>query len=105
MGKLGVALQHFDTILDLVATAYGVSAGELVSTFKYRPLPAARQLIVYSLYKFGLKNGEISTITGYSPGRINYDLRAAEKQIKEIPYFTKMSNAIVSILQAGEKAR
>ena len=102
MGKLSTALQKFDTILDLVAESYGVTAGELTSTFKYRPLPAARQLITYALSKYGLKNGEISILTGHSPGRVNYDLKAANKLLNEIPYFATMAKAIIRVLNEGQ---
>ena len=98
MSRFKTAEARYDLIVEKVCDTYGVTCGEYISAFKYRPLPEVRQLVCFALSRFGLKNGEICELTGYTPGRVNYNLEAANKVAEAIPYFLYKANAIIKLL-------
>jgi len=76
-------------ILNLICKEYGITRDEFESGFKYGRLSEARQLYVLVLFDSGMKNKDISKLTGYSPARITLMIRSARETAGLVPYFRK----------------
>lgn len=67
-------------LMTIVADEYGVSVAEIMSQFRYDPLPEARQLLCKSMFDAGLRNVDICRAMQYKPGYVHYCIKAANKR-------------------------
>lgn len=87
-----------EEVIKMISDEYGISPAEFNSTFKYGSLPEARQLYCKSLLSAGLKNKDISELTGYSPGRVSVTIESANKLILVTPFFKLKHDMLVRYL-------
>ena len=89
-----------DGVVEIICEEYAISPAEFNSTFKYHPLPEARQLYCLALLSFGAKNRDICELTGYDPGRVSYTVNAGQKAMDELPVFKKRHDHLLKIFQS-----
>lgn len=98
MKKFNPDLFPADEIIKSISDEYGISPSEFCSSFKYHPLPEARQLYVITLLKYGARGIDVCRLTGYDPGRVAYCAGAARKRLAGSPLFETRHNVLLKIM-------
>jgi hypothetical protein len=65
----------YEKIVTLTCQEYEITTNEFFSDFRYGNLPQSRKMVCYILYRIGMKNIQISRITGFKPPRISNSIR------------------------------
>lgn len=70
---------NFDLLKRLTCVEFLIYEDEFDSSFKYGPLPKARQCLCYAMYYLGARNKQIMEVTGFSKGRISNSVTKISK--------------------------
>jgi hypothetical protein len=97
--KLDPVIFPIDKLTETICKEYSINPEEFNSSFKYQPLPEARQLYCLTLQRLGAKNRDICKISGFTPARVTLSIIAGTKLLKSTPYFLNRFNSLINLFK------
>ena len=92
-----------DKLIEFICIEYGITTDEFHSDFSYGSLSQASKLFLLSLALSGVRNKEISKLTGFSPPRVFYLLKTAKNALKSDPYFSVRLQGAIDMIKKLDK--
>jgi len=85
-------------ITEAVCHIYGVTIGEILTSYIYGNLVEARGTILYLMHSFGIPIKEIAEDTAFSRPRICQSLQATRERIEKNPEYAKIVEDLIKYL-------